>query len=130
MNATDYYKERASDQKCRDEFCELVDTYCTFLKTEPGYYWYIPKVNPHFGIIDYVSLSDIKIYTNVKFGENCVLIPADDKGNLAFNCNWEHSVHVDYRNKDKIIMCLKQLNLSYRKALEDYKIEKIEKDFK
>ncbi len=128
MNATDYYEERASYQKYRDEFCELVDTYCTFLKTEPSHNWYIPKVNPHFGIIDYISLFDIKIYTNVKFGENCVLLPVDDKGNL--DINWEHSVHVDYRNKDKIIQCLKQLQLSYRKALEDYKIEKIEKDFK
>ena len=128
MNATDYYSERASYQKCIDEFCELVDTYCTFLKTEPSYNWYIPKVNPNYGIINYTSLSDIKIYTNVKFDKNCILIPVDDKGNL--DTNWVHAIHVDYRNKDKIIMCLKQLNLSYRKALEDYKIEKIEKDFK
>ena len=128
MKSTDHYREeRVSYQKRRVEFCELVDTYCTFLSKLPSYHWYIPKVNPQYGIIDYISLSDIKIYTNVKFDKNCILIPVDDKGNMAVN--WEHAVHVDYRNKDKIIQCLKQLNLSYRKALEDYKIEKIEKDF-
>ena len=127
MNTINHYRERTSHQKRSDEFCELVDTYCTFLSKEPSYHWYIPKVNPQYGIIDYISLSDIKIYTNVKFDKNCILIPVDDKGNMAVN--WEHTVHVDYRNKDKIIQCLKQLNLSYRKALEDYKIEKIEKDF-
>lgn len=127
MTATDHYRERASYHKHVEEFCELVESYCTFLEKEPCNHWYIPKVNPHHGIIDYISLSDIRIYTNVKFGKNCILVPVDDKGNIALN--WEHSVHVDYRNKDKIKMCLKQLQLSYRKALEDYKIEKIEKDF-
>ena len=127
MNATDYYKERANYNMQVEEFKKLVEKHCPFLVDDEMNWWYNCKIEPNTGIIDYSMLSDICIFTNVKIFKG-TLYTCDLHGSIC--TNWCDSVHVNIKNKNKIIQCLENLNLSYKKALEDYKIEKIEKDFK